>query len=217
MKHQLALLIILSSLLATGCSKASESTNAETEASTVQSQKASKKFSPEDQKIIDKYNKELEYLTLEEDEKFHARMKNLIPEINKISDKAEREKNLMNIYLVVGMNEEAYALNEKQLKEKPNDTARLTFRCQLLTLQKKESTLINKCYDNVADVLKVELDKPENKRDPDYKIGEFSYLYAKYKAGHPEYKEKMQEYIAETKDEKLKATLTSLYNVEFEN
>ncbi|MNE71059.1 hypothetical protein D3C80_1668960 [compost metagenome] len=62
----------------------------------------------------------------------------------------------------------------------------------------------------------MELGKPENKTDPDYKIGEFSYLYAKYKAGRPEYKEKMQEYIAETKDEKLKATLTSLYDVEFE-
>jgi hypothetical protein len=209
MKKYLTLFIVYSSFLG-GCSNASDSTK--------QSEiTAPKLISAEDQKIIDKYESYFKYYREGNFEEFQKKMVEVLPEVSKISDKKKREFMQMNIYMTLQKYEEAQALNDKQLAEKPNDTARLTFRCQLLTLQKKESTLVNKCYDHVAEVLKVELDKPENKTDPDYKIGEFSYLYAKYKAGHPEYKEKMQEYIAETKDEKLKASLTSLYNVEFEN
>ncbi|MBP2603333.1 hypothetical protein [Acinetobacter calcoaceticus] len=213
MKQQLALFIIGSALLS-GCSNASDGTK-QTEVKTETS--APKALSAEDQKIIDKHNEYVQKYSMEDKEVFQKHMREILPEVDKITDKRKRELLQMNIYMILNDYDKAHALNDKQLAEKPNDTARLTFRCQLLTLQKKESTLINQCYENVADVLKVELDKPENKANPDYKIGEFSYLYAKYKAGHTEYKQKMQEYIAETKDEKIKASLTSLYNVEFEN
>ncbi|MCG6036333.1 hypothetical protein MER72_02920 [Acinetobacter baumannii] len=213
MKQQLALFIIGSALLS-GCSNASDGTK-QTEVKTEMS--ATKALSAEDQKIIDKHNEYVQKYSMEDKEVFQKHMREILPEVDKITDKHKRELLQMNIYMILNDYDKAHALNDKQLAEKPNDTARLTFRCQLLTLQKKESTLINQCYENVADVLKVELDKPENKANPDYKIGEFSYLYAKYKAGHTEYKQKMQEYIAATKDEKIKASLTSLYNVEFEN
>ncbi|NUF12957.1 hypothetical protein [Acinetobacter oleivorans] len=213
MKQQLALFIIGSALLS-GCSNASDGTK-QTEVKTETS--APKALSAEDQKIIDKHNEYVQKYSMEDKEVFQKHMREILPEVDKITDKRKRELLQMNIYMILNDYDKAHALNDKQLAEKPNDTARLTFRCQLLTLQKKESTLINQCYENVADVLKVELDKPENKANPDYKIGEFSYLYAKYKAGHTEYKQKMQEYIAATKDEKIKASLTSLYNVEFEN
>jgi len=213
MKQQLALFIIGSALLS-GCSNASDGTK-QTEVKTETS--APKALSAEDQKIIDKHNEYVQKYSMEDKEVFQKHMREILPEVDKITDKRKRELLQMNIYMILNDYDKAHALNNKQLAEKPNDTARLTFRCQLLTLQKKESTLINQCYENVADVLKVELDKPENKANPDYKIGEFSYLYAKYKAGHTEYKQKMQEYIAATKDEKIKASLTSLYNVEFEN
>ncbi|OFD28550.1 hypothetical protein A1D06_04650, partial [Acinetobacter baumannii] len=108
--------------------------------------------------------------------------------------------------------DKAHALNDKQLAQKPNDTARLTFRCQLLSLQGKEATSINRCYDYVAEVLKVELNKPENKKDPNYKQAEFSYLLVKYKAGHLEYKEKMRKFIDSTNDEALKASLQTVYD-----
>jgi len=214
MKKYIAPFIIITVALTSACNNAKDSSKNIEKAS---SEPVVKAVSAEDQKIIDKYESYFKYYREGNFEEFQKKMIEVLPEVSKISDKKKREFMQMNIYMTLQNYKDAYALNEKQLKEKPNDTARLTFRCQLLILQKKEGTLINKCYDNVADVLKVELDKPENKTDPDYKIGEFSYLYAKYKAGHPEYKEKMQEYIAETKDEKLKATLTSLYNVEFEN
>ncbi|MFV5359984.1 hypothetical protein VXO68_02080 [Acinetobacter oleivorans] len=213
MKQQLVLFIIGSALLS-GCSNASDGTK-QTEVKTETS--APKALSAEDQKIIDKHNEYVQKYSMEDKEVFQKHMREILPEVDKITDKRKRELLQMNIYMILNDYDKAHALNDKQLAEKPNDTARLTFRCQLLTLQKKESTLINQCYENVADVLKVELDKPENKANPDYKIGEFSYLYAKYKAGHTEYKQKMQEYIAATKDEKIKASLTSLYNVEFEN
>ncbi|ENU08678.1 hypothetical protein [Acinetobacter calcoaceticus] len=214
MKQQLTLLVILSSLLATGCSNTSDSTK-QTEIKNETT--APKALSAEDQQIVDKHNEYIKKYSLEDSEVFQKHMREILPEVDKITDKRKRKLLQMNIYMILNDYDKAHALNDKQLAEKPDDTARLTFRCQLFTMQGKEATLVNKCYDHVAEVLKEELDKPENKTDPDYKIGEFSYLYAKYKAGHPEYKEKMQEYIAETKDEKLKATLTSLYEVEFEN
>ncbi|WP_098728665.1 hypothetical protein [Acinetobacter baumannii] len=213
MKNYLTLFIIGSALLS-GCSNVSDGTK-QTEIKTEKT--APKTLSAEDQKIIDKHNEYIQKYSMEDKEIFQKHMREILPDVDKITDKRKRELLQMNIYMILNDYEKAHALNDKQLVEKPNDTARLTFRCQLFTAQGKEVTLVNKCYDHVAEVLKVELDKPENKTDPDYKIGEFSYLYAKYKAGHPEYKEKMQEYIAKTKDEKLKATLTSLYDVEFEN
>ncbi|HAV2988541.1 hypothetical protein [Acinetobacter baumannii] len=214
MKKYLTPFILCTMVLISACSNATDSSKNVEKAS---SEEVVKTVSLEDQKIIDKYESYFKYYREGNFEEFQSKMKEVLPEVSKISDKKKREFMQMNIYMTLQNYKDAYALNEKQLKEKPNDTARLTFRCQLLTLQKKEATLINKCYDNLADVLKVELDKPENKSNPDYKIGEFSYLLAKYKAGHIEYKQKMQEYLAETKDEKLKASLTSLYDMEFEN
>lgn len=214
MKKYVTPFIIISMALTSACSNATDSAKNVEKAS---SEPIVKAISAEDQKIIDKYESYFKYYREGNFEEYQNKMKEVLPEVSTISDKKKREFMQMNIYMILNDYDKAHALNDKQLAEKPNDTARLTFRCQLLTLQKKESTLINQCYENVADVLKVELDKPENKANPDYKIGEFSYLYAKYKAGHNEYKQKMQEYIAATKDEKIKATLTSLYNVEFEN
>ncbi|WP_151768435.1 hypothetical protein [Acinetobacter oleivorans] len=214
MKNILLLSIICTAAFTSACSNATDSAK---DVKKEPQEKVIKKVSAEDQKIIDKHNEYVQKYSMEDKEVFQKHMREILPEVDKITDKRKRELLQMNIYMILNDYDKAHALNDKQLAEKPNDTARLTFRCQLLTLQKKESTLINQCYENVADVLKVELDKPENKANPDYKIGEFSYLYAKYKAGHTEYKQKMQEYIAATKDEKIKASLTSLYNVEFEN
>lgn len=213
MKKYLTLIIIGSALLS-GCSNASDGTK-QTEVKTEPT--APKKLSAEDQKIIDKHNEYVQKYSLEDKEVFQKHMREILPEVDKITDKRKRELLQMNIYMILNDYDKAHALNDKQLAEKPNDTARLTFRCQLLGLQGEAAPTLNKCYDYVAEVLKVELDKPENKKDPNYNQGEFSYLLAKYKAGHPEYKEKMQKYIADTKDEKLKATFTTIYDVEVEN
>lgn len=209
MKKYLTLFIVYSSFLG-GCSNASDSKK--------QSEiTAPKPISAEDQKIIDKHNEYIEKYSMEDRDIFQKHMREILPEVDKITDKRKRELLQMNIYMILNDYDNAHALNDKQLADKPNDTARLTFRCQLLTLQKKESTLINKCFDTAAEALKVELDKPENKKDPNYKLGEFSYLLTKYKGGHPEYKVKMQKFIENTKDEKLKASLKNIYFVEVEN
>lgn len=213
MKKYLTLFIIGSALLS-GCSNASDSTK-KTEVKTETS--APKALAAEDQKIIDKHNEYVQKYSLEDSEVFQKRMREILPEVDKISDKRKRELLQMNIYMILNEYDKAYALNEKQLEDKPNDTARLTFKCQLLTLQKKETTLINKCFDTVAEALKVELDKPENKANPNYKQAEFSYLLAKYKGGHSEYKEKMHKFIEGTNDEALKASLRTIYDAEVGN
>ncbi|EOQ73004.1 hypothetical protein [Acinetobacter lactucae] len=213
MKKYLTLIIIGSALLS-GCSNASDSTK-QTEAKT--ETPAPKVLSAEDQKIIEKHNEYIQKYSMEDKEVFQKHMREILPEVDKITDRHKRELLQMNIYMILNDYDKAHALNDKQLAVKPNDTARLTFRCQLFTMQGKEATSINKCYDYVAEVLKVELNKPENKKDPNYKLGEFSYLLAKYKAGHPEYKEKMKRFIDSTNDETLKASLKTVYDAEVVN
>lgn len=207
--------IILGSALLGGCSNASDSTK-QTEVKT-ETPAPKKKLSAKDQQILDKHNEYVQKYSLESPEIFQKRMKELLPEINTMSDKSKREMLQMNVYLASEMYDEALALNVQQIAEHPENPALYIAKCQILTTQQKDKQLITQCFDEAANVLKVELGKPENKTDPNYKQGEFSYLLAKYKGGHPEYKQKMQKYIADTKDEKLKANLTTIYNVEFEN
>lgn len=213
MKKYLTLFIIGSALLS-GCSNASDNTkNSEVKTETP----APKALSAEDQKIINKHNEYVQKYSMEDKDVFQKHMREILPEVDKITDKRKRELLQMNIYMILNDYDKAHALNDKQLVEKPNDTARLTFRCQLLALQGKDVTSINRCYDYVAEVLKVELNKPENKKDPNYKQAEFSYLLVKYKAGHLEYKEKMRKFIDSTNDEALKASLQTVYDAEINN
>lgn len=74
--------------------------------------------------------------------------------------------------------------------------------------------MISKCYDTADEATKVELDKPENKRDPYYRRAEFSYFLVKYKSGYPECKEKMQKLIADTQDQELKSQLQIVHHNE---
>lgn len=207
-------LIILGSAFLAGCGNASESTK-QTEVKT--ETQAPKKLSAKDQQILDKHNEYVQKYSLESPEVLKKRMKELLPEINAMEDQGKREMLQMNVYLAAQMYDEALALTDKQIARKPESPALYISKCQILTLQQKDKQVISQCFDKAAEVLKVELHKPENKTNPDYKQGEFTYLLAKYKAGHLEYKQKMQKYIADTKDEKLKASFTTIYNVEVEN
>jgi len=214
MKKYVTPFIIISMALTSACSNATDSAKNVEKAS---SEPVVKSISAEDQKIIDKYESYFKYYREGNFEEFQNKMKEVLPEVSKISDKNKREFMQMNIYMTLQDYEEAYALNAKQIKEHPENPALIIAKCQILTMQQKDKQLIAQCFDESANVLKVELDKPENKKDPNYKQGEFSYLLAKYKGGHPEYKQKMQKYIADTKDEKLKASFTTIYDVEVEN
>lgn len=214
MKNILLLSIICTAALTSACGNATDSAK---DVKKEPQEKVVKKVSAEDQKIIDKYESYFKYYREGNFEEFQNKMRDVLPEVSKISDKNKREFMQMNIYMTLQAYDEALALNAKQIKEHTENPALIIAKCQILTMQQKDKQLIAQCFDEAANVLKVELDKPENKKDPNYKQGEFSYLLAKYKGGHPEYKQKMQKYIADTKDEKLKANLTTIYNVEFEN
>ncbi|QMS81784.1 hypothetical protein [Acinetobacter baumannii] len=202
--------ILCSVTLISACGNASNSAN-DTKTS---QENVVQHVSAEDQKIIDKYESYFKYYREGNFEEFQKKMKEVLPEVSKITNKSKREFMQMNIYMTLQNYDEAYALNEKQLSEKPNDLARLNFRCQLHTLQNKSSDVVSKCYDITAKALKAELEKPESKKDPNYKQAEFTYLLTMYKAGHPEYKEKMQKFIEEIDDEALKTSLRTVYDSE---
>ncbi|ENU92121.1 hypothetical protein F971_02008 [Acinetobacter vivianii] len=214
MKKYLVLFIISTVFLASGCSNASDSaTNSENVA---QEQKAPKQFSPEDQKIIDKYNAYFGANRAVDDHLFQKQMKEILPEIGKISDKHEREKLQMNIYLSLEKYEDAYALNESQLAENPNSITRLIFKCHLLSQLGKGKDQVSQCHNTAAKQIKIELDKTD-KSSPDYAQAEFTYYAQMYKAGHVEYKYKAQNLISSTKDIKLKTWFASVYNAEIED
>lgn len=207
-------LIILGTALLGGCSKASESTDqsaAKTETP------APKKLSARDQQILEKHNEYVQKYSLESPDVLKKRMQELLPEINTMEDQGKREMLQMNVYLAAQMYDEALALNGKQIARKPENPALYLAKCQIFTMQQKDKQTINQCFDTAATVLKTALDKPENKTEPDYKQGEFSYLLAKYKAGHLEYKDKMQKFIADTQDEKLKKAFKTIYDAEVQN
>lgn len=214
MKKYITPFIIITVALVSACSNATDSAKNAEKAS---SEPVVKTVSAEDQKIIDKYESYFKYYREGNFEEFQNKMKEVLPEVSKISDKNKREFMQMNIYMTLQDYDEAYALNAKQIKEHPANPALIIAKCQILTMQQKDKQLIAQCFDESANVLKAELDKPENKTNPDYKQGEFTFLLAKYKAGHLEYKDKMQKFIADIKDEKLKASFKTIYEVEVGN
>jgi len=214
MKKILLLSIICTAAFTSACSNATDSAK---DVKKEPQEKVIKKVSAEDQKIIDKYESYFKYYREGNFEEFQNKMREVLPEVSKISDKNKREFMQMNIYMTLQDYDEALALNAKQIKERPENPALYISKCQIITMQQKDKHLITQCFDDAAYILKAELDKPENKTDPDYKQGEFTYLLAKYKGGHPEYKEKMQKYIDGTQDEKLKTSFKTIYEVEVGN
>ncbi|WP_445115414.1 hypothetical protein [Acinetobacter sp. WZC-1] len=75
----------------------------------------------------------------------------------------------------------------------------------------KKTSEVEECYENVAELLAKELKKtPEN--DPDYVLGEFAYLLMMYKAGHSEYKSKMELFIKSQNNETIKAQMQAGYD-----
>ncbi|ATZ67862.1 hypothetical protein [Acinetobacter haemolyticus] len=210
MKKSILTFTILIPLFATGCGNASNPQNANENAT--QEERTSNNLTADDLKIINKYNG---YLESSLSENFPSLMEEILPEIGNISNKYEREKIQMNIYLVLNRYEDAYRLNEKQLAESPTSATRLTFKCQLLALLNKDKNQIVECHDNAAKQIKVELDKM-SKSDPARVEGEFAYYLEMYKAGHLEYKNKMQKLISTLKDESLKIWFSTVYNIEVE-
>lgn len=115
MKKYLTLFIIGSALLS-GCSNASDNTkNSEVKTETP----APKALSAEDQKIINKHNEYVQKYSMEDKEVFQKHMREILPEVDKITDKRKRELLQMNIYMILNDYDKAHALNDKQLVEKP--------------------------------------------------------------------------------------------------
>ena len=117
----------------------------------------------------------------------------------------------MNIYLYLGMHQEAYDLNKKQLAENPT-IEKQVIKCQLLEILNRKQDEIRSCNQVLAQYTYKELNEAP-KDDPQYPYGKWLYLLAMYKAGHGEYKQKMEAFIASTSDERMKSEFQSSYDV----
>ncbi|EXE67011.1 hypothetical protein J583_4160 [Acinetobacter baumannii 83444] len=155
-------------------------------------------------------------MTSSEDEKIKQTLAPLIPEIKKVTAKKQREMALMNIYMLSGMYKEAYELNEQQIKENPLPQ-RIMFRCTLLEKLNEAKVKIQQCHEASAQLIQTELSKSTSKNDPQYRDAEFVYLTEMYKAGHNDYKAKIQKFIDETKDVASKDRYKSLYDADIES
>ncbi|WP_445405028.1 hypothetical protein [Acinetobacter vivianii] len=210
----ISILILISVLGVTACSKASNEHTANVEDS---SQSIKTELSASDKKILDKYESlTTEVITSGDDTKIKEALAPLIPEIKQVTAKKQRELALMNIYMLLGMYKEAYELNEQQIKEKPLPQ-RIMFRCTLLEKLNEAKVKIQQCHEASAQLIQTELAKPADKSDPQYKDVEFVYLTEMYKAGHTDYKAKLQAFINDTKDPKAKDRYKSLYDDQIES
>ncbi len=174
-------------------------------------QKDALKIAPEDQVIVDKFMSLVKGLGTSENETVKIELRELLPEVSRIKNKNERERIQRNIYTTLKMHKEAYKLNEKQLAEKPT-SEKLIIKCQLLEILNRTQDEIRSCNEKLAQHLHKDLNLAP-KDDPQYPYGEWAYLFAMYKARHSEYKQKMEEFIASTTDEKMKSEFQDAYEL----
>lgn len=209
-------IILISVLGVTACSKASnEQKQVDTAKNRTQNVKT--ELSASDKAILDRYETITnEVVTSGEDEKIKQTLAPLIPKIKKVTAKKQREMALMNIYILSGMYKEAYELNEQQIKEKPLPQ-RIMFRCTLIEKLKEAKVKIQQCHEASAQLIQTELSKSTSKNDSQYRDAEFVYLNEMYKAGHADYKAKIQKFIDETKDVASKDRYKSLYDEDIES
>ncbi len=209
-------IILISVLGVTACSKASnEQKQVDTAKNRTQNVKT--ELSASDKAILDRYETITnEVVTSGEDEKIKQTLAPLIPKIKKVTAKKQREMALMNIYMLSGMYKEAYELNEQQIKEKPLPQ-RIMFRCTLIEKLNEAKVKIQQCHEASAQLIQTELSKSTSKNDSQYRDAEFVYLNEMYKAGHADYKAKIQKFIDETKDVASKDRYKSLYDEDIES
>ena len=209
MKKYFILTIIGTSFIATSCSKAQDI--AFEKENIAKEQKESPKITSEDQIIVDKFTNLVKRLGTSENEGVKVELKALLPEVSQIKNKVERERIQENIYSTLRMYKESYDLNEKQLEENPTGVKQYA-KCQLLEILNSVQEEIKSCNQVLAPYIQKELeDLPKD--DPQYPYGKWSYLLAMYKAGHTEYKQKMEAFIASTSDERMKSEFQSSYDV----
>ncbi|WP_228714937.1 hypothetical protein [Acinetobacter pullicarnis] len=209
MKKYFILAIVCISFLSTSCSKAQD--GAFEKENIAKEQNDAPKITAEDQAIKDKYKELINELDLNDREVSNPRFRRFLSETEHIKNKYEREKIQMNIYLYLEMHQEAYDLNEKQLAENPSLVKQI-IKCQLLELLNRKQDAIRSCNQKLAQYIKKNLNEAP-KDDPQYPYGEWGYLLAMYKAGHVEYKQKMEAFIASTSDERMKSEFQSSYDV----
>ena len=209
MKNKFILAIICISLMSISCSKAQEIPFQKD--SIAKEQKDALKIAPEDQIIVDKFMSLVKGLGTSENETVKIELRELLPEVSRIKNKNERERIQRNIYTTLKMHKEAYELNEKQLAEKPT-SEKLLIKCQLLEILNRTQDEIKSCNEQLAQHLHKDLNVAP-KDDPQYPYGEWAYLLAMYKAGHSEYKQKMEAFIASTTDERMKSEFQDSYEL----
>lgn len=202
------LFFLVSSLTITACGNTANDVKNDDPANKVIDLKD--QLSVNDKKIIENYNNVASNVITSGDEnKIKNALTPLIPDIKNIEDKKQRERILMNVYLLLNMNKEAYILNEQQLKEK-NTTSKLVFKCQLLKKLNEKQNTIQQCHEAAANAIKQDLSASQ-KNDPMYPFAEFSYFLEMYQAGHQEYLSKMKNSIDAMKDESMKQGALIMY------
>ena len=209
MKNHFIITIICISLMSISCSKAQEISLQR--GSIAEEQKGSLKTTAEDQIIVDKFMSLVKGLGTSENETVKIELRELLPEVSRIKNKRDRERIQMNLYISLKMYEEANALNEKQLAEKPT-TEKQFRKCQYMEILNRTQDEIKSCNEQLAQHLHKDLNVAP-KDDPQYPYGEWAYLLAMYKAGHSEYKQKMEAFIASTTDERMKSEFQDSYEL----
>ncbi|MFV5514564.1 hypothetical protein [Acinetobacter gerneri] len=180
----------------------------------VDHQTQKKQLSKHDQDIIEQYNQIMRSFADEDDKVVLTKLKNLIPEVKQIENSSSRNMIIMDIYLRLEMYQEAYDLNENELKNKPT-ILKLQYKCMLMDKLHKDVISIQTCNQNAANTIKTMLDTT-SKEYKMYPYAQWAYYISMYKAGHKEYDIIMQKFIGSQTDEIMKRNFESLYESEVE-
>lgn len=163
-------------------------------------------LSSTDKALIEEYNMFFDYLRNGDEKKFHESLKKFLGKVELIQNSDERNNILMNIYMQLGMNKEAYELNEKLIIKKPM-VSRFIFRCQLMDLLKHDEKTVQRCHAIAGS----EIFKVLDKTSPTFEYDELAYFIEMYKGGYHEYHNKIKTSIEALKDEDMKAKFLYIY------
>lgn len=180
----------------------------------VDHQTQKKQLSKHDQDIIEQYNQIMRSFGDEDDKVVLTKLRNLIPEVKQIENSSKRNMIIMDIYLRLEMYQEAYDLNENELKDKPT-ILKLQYKCMLMDKLHKDVISIQTCNQNAANKIKTMLDTT-SKEDKIYPYAQWAYYLTMYKVGHKEYDITMKKFIESQTDEIMKHNFESLYESEVE-
>ncbi|MBE9590473.1 hypothetical protein IM753_05655 [Moraxella sp. K127] len=169
-----------------------------------------------DHYVIQKINDVAINGVIDDNEKTKRLLLDLVPEANRMNDKNEKYKALLQIYALTDVHK-AIDFIDEVLRGNP-DHWLLIYKCQLMKINDYDNDKVTNCFSHIAKKAKEEIKKNNyNKKDNPKEI--LSYYLAEINAGNVAYIQKSKDLLDEIPDPKKKDELYQIFNsqIDIEN